>query len=241
MAARPLEGYTVAVTADRRWRDQADWLTAEGATVVHGPTVADGRLPDDTSAADRLVEMILADEIDAATFTSTPAVEGLFALAGPAAAGVAAALSRAVVVCLGQPCRAAAVGHGVAGAQAPVRNRVSSVLEALAAALAARTLVLQLDTGVLTLRGSCAVIGEEAVRLTGRERAVLDALARRSGAVATRDALLREVWGRSAVGAHALEVTMGRLRRKLGPAGSALQTATRRGYRLATSIETAGG
>ena len=40
MGLRPLEGYTVGITADRRWEDQAELLRRRGARVVHGPTMA---------------------------------------------------------------------------------------------------------------------------------------------------------------------------------------------------------
>ncbi|MBO0894467.1 MAG: uroporphyrinogen-III synthase, partial [Acidimicrobiales bacterium] len=35
----PLEGFTVGVTADRRWSEQADLLRRRGASVVHGATI----------------------------------------------------------------------------------------------------------------------------------------------------------------------------------------------------------
>jgi uroporphyrinogen-III synthase len=77
-----------------------------------------------------------------------------------------------------------------------------------------------------------AVIGEDEVRLTERERAVLHVLANAGGAVVPKRSLLRQVWGDGA-DEHAVEVTVGRLRRRLGDAGDAVQTVPRRGYRLA--------
>jgi uroporphyrinogen-III synthase len=234
MGPRPLEGYTVGVTADRRWREQADWLVERGAEVVHGPTVSDGGRPaPDTGPARRLVEMACAGGLDAVTLTSAAAVRALFALDPESRDELNRALNRAVVACLGGACRDAAVGLGLVVACQPEGDQVGALLDVVAAELAARTRVLRLEGGVLTLRGACAVVDDVAVRLTGRERAVLDALARRPGAVASRDSLLREVWGPTAVGPHTLEVTMARLRRKLGPAGGAVQTSARRGYRLA--------
>src|SRR5688500_7624337 len=89
----------------------------------------------------------------------------------------------------------------------------------------ARTLVLR-GTPVI-LQGSLAVIGEEEVRLTERERAVLHVLAGAGGAVVAKRALLHQVWGGLA-DEHAVEVTVGRLRRRLGEAGDAVQTVPRR-------------
>jgi uroporphyrinogen-III synthase len=36
----PLEGYTIGITADRRWEDQAELLRRRGARVQHGPSIA---------------------------------------------------------------------------------------------------------------------------------------------------------------------------------------------------------
>ena len=47
MALRPLEGFTVGVTADRRWEDQAELLRRRGARVVHGPSMATQYLASD--------------------------------------------------------------------------------------------------------------------------------------------------------------------------------------------------
>jgi uroporphyrinogen-III synthase len=35
----PLSGFAVGITADRRWREQADLFTRRGASVLHGPTM----------------------------------------------------------------------------------------------------------------------------------------------------------------------------------------------------------
>jgi uroporphyrinogen-III synthase len=39
MSDLPLEGYTVGITADRRWEEQSELLRRRGATVVHGPSI----------------------------------------------------------------------------------------------------------------------------------------------------------------------------------------------------------
>jgi uroporphyrinogen-III synthase len=39
MAYGPLTGFTVGVTADRRWNEQAALFERRGATVLHGPTI----------------------------------------------------------------------------------------------------------------------------------------------------------------------------------------------------------
>jgi DNA-binding response OmpR family regulator len=76
--------------------------------------------------------------------------------------------------------------------------------------------------------------GADPVSLTDRERAVLELLARRPGAVVSKSTLLREVWA-GETDEHVVEVTVGRLRRRLGSAGSNIETVMRRGYRLSTT------
>ena len=57
------------------------------------------------------------------------------------------------------------------------------------------------------------------------------ALAGRAGRVVPRKVLLSEIWEASA-DPHLLEVTVGRLRRRLGDLGAAVQVVPRRGYVL---------
>ena len=65
----PCTGYTVAVTADRRWDEQTQLLERRGARVVHGPTIrtlpAGRRGP-----AARATEALIADPPDVVVFTT---------------------------------------------------------------------------------------------------------------------------------------------------------------------------
>jgi len=74
------------------------------------------------------------------------------------------------------------------------------------------------------------VDGHEVV-LSGRERAVFEALAGRPGAVIPKARLAREIWG-SAGSIDAVNTTVSRLRRRLGPAAGAVRTTRNRGYWL---------
>ncbi|MEV6524409.1 uroporphyrinogen-III synthase [Longispora sp. NPDC051575] len=65
-------------------------LRAAGAEVVIVP-VYRWELPEDVGPVRRLVEMVLAGQVDAVTFTSAPAVSGLLQVAGADAPGVLAA------------------------------------------------------------------------------------------------------------------------------------------------------
>jgi DNA-binding response OmpR family regulator len=71
------------------------------------------------------------------------------------------------------------------------------------------------------------------VRLTRKEFALLAALARRPGRVATRTQLLDEVWGTDYYGdTRTLDVHIRRLRQKLGPCGDSIETVVGVGYRF---------
>jgi uroporphyrinogen-III synthase len=50
--------------------------------------------------------------------------------------------------------------------------------------------------------------------------------------VVPKRTLLKAVWADEAADEHAVEVTVARLRRRLGPAGDAVVTIPRRGYRI---------
>ncbi|MEI2700722.1 MAG: helix-turn-helix domain-containing protein [Microthrixaceae bacterium] len=66
--------------------------------------------------------------------------------------------------------------------------------------------------------------------LGARERAVLDRLARRPGAVVAKSVLRDEIWGGD-TGLHAVEVTVARLRERL-TGELEIVAVPRRGYRL---------
>lgn len=73
----------------------------------------------------------------------------------------------------------------------------------------------------------------EQVKLTRKEFALLSALARGAGRVATRQHLLDNVWGYEYYGdTRTLDVHIRRLRQKLGPCGEAIETVVGVGYRF---------
>jgi DNA-binding response OmpR family regulator len=80
--------------------------------------------------------------------------------------------------------------------------------------------------------GARVTAGGAGVTLPQREREVFDVLSRRPGVVVPRRTLLAEIWGSADVDPHALEVTVGRLRRRLEPTGLRVEAVLRRGYRL---------
>ncbi|HYG81867.1 MAG TPA: response regulator transcription factor [Pyrinomonadaceae bacterium] len=75
--------------------------------------------------------------------------------------------------------------------------------------------------------------GGASVRLTRKEFALLSALARSAGRVATRQRLLDDVWGHQYYGdTRTLDVHIRRLRQKLGPCGASIETVVGVGYRF---------
>jgi DNA-binding response OmpR family regulator len=74
----------------------------------------------------------------------------------------------------------------------------------------------------------------ESVKLTRKEFALLSALSKSAGRVATRQQLLDNVWGYQYFGdTRTLDVHIRRLRQKLGACGDAIETVVGVGYRFA--------
>ena len=86
---------------------------------------------------------------------------------------------------------------------------------------------------LLLLDGRTAVVDGTVLRLPPRQAGVLLALVQAQGRVLSRADLIRLVWVRESADEHAVEMTVARLRRALGPAGHVVQTVVKRGYRLA--------
>jgi uroporphyrinogen-III synthase len=95
-----------------------------------------------------------------------------------------------------------------------------------------RTDVASMQVGrvQVQLRGDHVVVDGVSIDLAPRERHVLAVLGHRPGCVVNKQQLLVAVWN-SAVDSHAVEVTVGRLRRRL-EGRLDIQTVPRRGYRL---------
>lgn len=210
-------------------------LESFGAEVVELP-IYEWTRPADDAPALRLLDAVCNGAVDAVTFTSRPAVDSLAALAAETGRRDqldAAFAGNVAPVCVGPVCLDAARAQGFARAAAPQRPLLGAMVSAVVDALAGRATVRTLATGHrLVLQGAVALVDDHRVELSARETAVLRALARRSGAVASKRALLGEVWSDDATDEHTLEVTISRLRRRLGAAGPAIGTVVRRGYRL---------
>jgi len=226
-------GRRVAVQLDGRTLPVlADAIAEHGATVV-GVHVYRWELPTDTDPVERLIESICDGTVDAVTFTSSPAVWNLVEIAGSMGVGdtVRAEMSNRVLgVCVGPICAAAAIEHGFQRPLQPVAARLGSMAKALAAHVTASRLPVQVDASEVLMGASSVVVDGAVVELTRREREVFGMLVQRPGYVVNKAQLLSHVW-QGAADDHAVEVTVGRLRRRLDGV-LRVETVPRRGYRL---------
>lgn len=211
-------------------------LRAAGAEVVPVP-VYRWRLPDDPGPALRLVDSVIAGEVDAVTFTSAPAVTNMFTLADLNDQGdllrSAFNSGRVVAGCVGSVCAGAATEEGVTAPLFPDVGRLGLLVRIVSDELASRCVELELGGHSVVLQGTFAILDGSAVELPPREAALLAALAERPGAVVGKATLANRLWGMGS-DPHAVEVAVNRLRGRLGPVGARLATVRGRGYRLET-------
>ena len=228
-------GARIAVQRDGQHRAElADALTTLGADAIDIP-VYRWELPEDIRPASRLVDAIVRGDVDAVTFTSSPAVRHLLAVAddGRRSALVGALQSRVAAVCVGPVCAETAESLSIPAAVVPRRSRVGSMVQALSVHCTGRGRVVATRTGEVRIQGRAVFVDGQAIGVSSRELAVLEVLVDADGAVVGKPRLLREVWGPEFTDEHAVEVTVARLRRALGAAGASVETVPRRGYRLA--------
>jgi uroporphyrinogen-III synthase len=208
-------------------------LRAAGAEVVAVP-VYEWRLPDDIALAQRLVELSVSRQVDAITFTSAFAVNGLLSIArrdGREDAFVDAMRGDVVPICVGTVC-AERLEQLRVHPVTPGRARLGDLVRALVDTVPARRATTMRVAGhVLEMRGHVVVVDGSPVTIPPAPMAVLRSLAREPGRVLARDELARVLPSEQA-GGHAVEMAITRLRSLLGD-GRIVQTVVKRGYRLA--------
>jgi uroporphyrinogen-III synthase len=236
LTSQARRGARIAVQRDGNRRPLlAEALAGLGADVVDIP-VYRWELPEDTRGAARVVEAVVTGEVDAVTFTSSPAVLHLFDIASAAACRerlLDAFASGVTAACVGPVCAETAAGVGIDAPVVPRRARLGSMVQSLATHFGGRATVLTIRSREVAIQGRAVFVDGAPVAISSRERGVLEVLAAAGGAVVPKGRLLREVWGPTFDDEHAVEVAVARLRRGLGHAGDAVQTVPRRGYRLA--------
>ncbi|MEO6629996.1 MAG: uroporphyrinogen-III synthase [Aquihabitans sp.] len=210
----------------------ANQLSEAGADVVDMP-VYRWTLPTDLDPARRLIRQVIDGSVDVLTFTSAAAVANLIVLAeaDETTDDLRRATRRIGLVAVGEVTAESVSRSGLGEAVAPARPRLGAMTH-LVAALAQGRPFMAVGNVTVRVGGTAALVGEEVCDLAPRELAVLAELARRSGAVMAKAELRRLVWADATdVDDHAIEVTIGRLRRRL-PAVLEIQTVAKRGYRL---------
>ncbi len=234
LLAEPVQGKTIAFQMHGELAPRVTAVCEEaGARVIEVP-VYSWKIPSDTSPAERLIDHIVSRRVHAVTFTSAPAVLNLMQIADERDLrdGVIAAFNDSVLpVCVGSVCAESATDVGVERPVMPDRARLGPMIRTLADELVGGSRGLYIDGREVELRGMVVVVDGTCTELSERESAVMSVLVSRCGTVVPRSALLHAIWGRNA-DPHLLEVTIARLRKRLGVLGEAIQTVPRRGYLL---------
>ncbi len=202
-------------------------LSGAGAEIVE-ISVYRWEPPADPAPLRRLIDQITGRLVDAVTFTSAPAVQGLMRTAGDASAVVNALRTDVVAACVG-PITAEPLRRLGVPAVEPARARLGALARTLVDELPRRAVTVEVGGKVVTLRGHAAVVEGDLRPLACAPMAVLRALADARGRVLTRSQLL-DALPRGA-DEHAVEMAVARLRAALGGADF-VQTVVKRGYRL---------
>lgn len=217
-------------------RDFVDALRAAGAEVVEVP-VYRWTAPADPAPLNRLLDALVAGQVDAMTFTSAPAAASVLRTAESMDRldEVLHALRyRVLVVCVGPITARPLAVVGVPVIQ-PARARIGALVRELAVALPARATRVRVGGRVLEVRGQAVLLDDVVKPVPPAPMAVLRALAADPGRVLSRRVLagvLRRHSGREdTVDAHAVETAVGRLRAALGEPGL-VTTVVKRGYCL---------
>jgi uroporphyrinogen-III synthase len=229
-----LEGKTVAF--QRHGDDSHECiavLRAARATVIEVP-VYRWILPHDLEPAKRLVQAVVDCQVQAVTFTSAPAVRNLFLIAEEM--GVAGDIKQAfsgpvVPVVVGPVCAAAAAALGITSPVVPDRFRIGPMIRSLTDALIKSGKRSTIVGNPVALNGRMMTIGGRDVALSEREAGLLGALLSAAPKVVTRADLLARLWGPD-TDPHVVEVTIARLRKRLGEAAVGIISVPRRGYAL---------
>ena len=220
--------------------DFVEALRTHGADVVEIP-VYRWTGPADSAPLERLLDSVLAGQVDALCFTSAPAAASLLSAAergGRLDELLGLLRAQVLAACVGPITAGPLTRKGIPVVQ-PERGRLGALVRALSVALPARAVQLPVGSHRLEVRGQAVVVNGELRPVPPAPMAVLRALTVNPGHVLSRRALagvLRTHSGReSTVDEHAVETAVGRLRAALGTP-QLVQTVVKRGYRLATDL-----
>jgi uroporphyrinogen-III synthase len=203
-------------------------LRAAGATVVE-VAVYRWTQPDDIAPVQRLIDQILAGQIDAVTFTSAPAVMALLEIAGGSTPSLITQFNtRTMAACVGPVTAAPLRDRGVEVVM-PQRSRLGALVKSVTDELPQRAARIPVAGAMIEIRGHGVLIDGTLRTLAPASMSVLFALTARPGAVVGR-AKLAACLPRGDDG-HAVEMAVARLRTALG-SPDYVETVIKRGYRL---------
>lgn len=183
-----------------------------------------------------LVQAVARRDVDAVTFTAAPAVTAfLDAAAAHGLAELVADAMRAEVVAVSVgPVTAAELEQRQIPTIWPERSRLASMVSLAERELPERRAGITIGVvggHQLRMTAEHVLLDGREVRLTPAPAAVLRALAARPGHVVSRPDLLAALPSGTAGTEHAVEMAVARLRQAVG--SRVVQTAVKRGYRLA--------
>jgi uroporphyrinogen-III synthase len=130
----PLAGRTVGITADRRWREQADLFFKRGASILHGPTMRTVDLSRDERLR-RVTEELVAQPPDYGVVTTGMGFRMWLEAAGGWGLDrtLLAALGGGTVIARGAKSASAATGAGLDVAWRAPRETLEEIVEHLSA------------------------------------------------------------------------------------------------------------
>jgi uroporphyrinogen-III synthase len=229
-----VEGITVAVQLYGTCvPDAVNRLEEGGARIIPVPVYRWGGPPQD-DALRGLVRDVTTGRVAAVTFTSAPAVNAFFAAAARTSSDIVAAFNtRAVAAAVGPVTGALLATRGVSAPCFPDPGRLGLMVRAVSARLqTTHRHFVRSDGGDVVNQGTLLADVSTVVDLTPREQQLFAALAIQPRKVASRPALLREVWGREQVDPSAVDTVVRRLRQRIRPLGLDIRFVSRRGFAL---------
>lgn len=204
-------------------------LREAGAEVVEAP-VYRWVPPHDVAPLHRLIDAVLAGDVDALAFTSAPAAVSLLSHAGARRERLLEALRDEVVVaCVGPVCARPLQAEQVP-CVLPERMRLGALVRTLAEVMPDRALQVDVRGRSLEVRARSAFLDGHELEMGPGPLAVLRVLAEAAGRAVPRDALLAALPG-GGTDEHAVETTVSRVRAALGDR-ALVRTVVKRGYRL---------
>jgi uroporphyrinogen-III synthase len=234
---RPLEGLRIVVQEHGQSLSMvAHALRRQGADVTT-VTVYRVASAEDPEPMFRMVDLVADRALQAVTFTSAPAVAAMMEAAGSTGRRddlIGAFQADVLASCVG-PVTAAAFEMWGVPTIFPDRSRLVAMVKQLETELPSRSsgITLEVAGHLLLVHGETVLLDGVETKLSPAPFAVLQSLMVNPGHVVSRRELLATLPSGTAGSEHAVEMAVARLRASIGT--RCVQTAVKRGYRLAVT------